>query len=91
MKKLGLLTAVVLIGFAAPASAQIAVDTPVGGVRIGEPRHDYHTHYGYRAPSYGGETIVERRTYRERQVRGGCKTVTIRHDDGTMKRIEKCN
>jgi hypothetical protein len=73
------------------AMAQIAVDTPVGGVRIGEPRHDYHTHYGYRAPVYEGGAVEERRVYRERQVRGGCRTVTIRHDDGSMKRIERCN
>lgn len=90
MRNRVLLTAAVVIGCAAPAAAQIAVDTPVGGVRIGEPRHDYHTHYGYRAPAYG-ETTVERRVYREREVRGGCKTVTIRRDDGSMKRIEKCN
>ena len=90
MKKLCLFTAAALIGLAAPAAAQIAVDTPVGGVRIGEPRHDYHTHYGYRAPAYDNDTVVERRVYRERQVRG-CKTVTIRESDGSMKRIERCN
>jgi hypothetical protein len=86
-----LISAVAAIALTAPTTtmAQIAVDTPIGGVRIGEPRHDYHTHYGYRAPAY--EENVERRVYRERQVRGDCRTVTIRHEDGSMKRIERCN
>jgi hypothetical protein len=67
------------------SSAQgIAVDTPVGGVRIGEPYRHYHYDDGPR---------VERRVYREREVRmgGGCRTVTIRNDDGYTKRIRKCD
>jgi hypothetical protein len=69
-----------------PATSQaqgIAVDTPVGGVRIGEPgyRHDYREE----------GPVVERRVYRERDVRlGGCRTITIRDDDGYTKRIRKC-
>ena len=67
----------------APASyAQgIAVDTPIGGVRIGEP--------GYRHGPY----VQERRVYRERDVRmgGDCRTVTITRDDGSFKRIRRCD
>jgi hypothetical protein len=72
----------------APASyAQgIAVDTPVGGVRIGDPGYRHHHHWR------GDGPYVERHVYRDRDVRlGGCKTVTIRHDDGSMKRIRRCN
>ena len=61
----------------------IGVDTPVGGVHIGEPyRHRY----------YGDGPVVERRVYRDRDVRmGGCRTITIRDDFGNVKRIRKCN
>ena len=64
----------------APASyAQgIVVDTPVGGVRIGEP--------GYRDHS-------RREHWRDRDVRmgGDCRTVTITRDDGSFKRIRRCD
>jgi hypothetical protein len=74
----------------APASyAQgIAVDTPVGGVRIGEPGY---RHNGYR--EYDRPVVRERRIYRDRAVRlgGGCRTVTIERDDGSMKRIRRCD
>lgn len=75
----------------APASyAQgIAVDTPVGGVRIGDP--GYRHGYGYR--HYNDGPYVERRVYRDRDVRlgGGCRTVTITRDDGSFKRIRRCD
>jgi hypothetical protein len=74
----------------APASyAQgIAVDTPVGGVRIGEPGYRHH-HYR----DYDGPVVRERRIYRDRDVRlgGGCRTVTITRDDGSFKRIRRCD
>jgi hypothetical protein len=74
--------------FAPAASvAQIAVDTPVGGVRIGEP--GYHRYYR----GYDGPVVRERRVYRERDVglRGDCRTITIHRDDGSMKRIRRCD
>src|SRR5262245_35977079 len=58
----------------------IAVDTPVGGVRIGEP--------GYR---HYNDRWRERRVYRERNVGLGCRTVTIERDDGSFKRIRRCD
>jgi len=74
----------------APASyAQgIAVDTPVGGVRIGDPGYRHH---GYR--HHDGPYVRERRMYRERDVRlgGDCRTVTITRDDGSFKRIRRCD
>jgi hypothetical protein len=91
MSKLAILVAATagFVVFAPMTSnAQIAVDTPVGGVRIGEPGYRHH---GYR--DYDRPVVRERRVYREREVgmRGGCKTITIQRDDGSMKRIRKCD
>jgi len=63
-----------------PSMAQVAVEVPGVGVRVGEP------HYrDYDRPRY--------REYREREVRygRGCRTVTIQRDDGSMKRIRRCD
>ena len=74
--------------FVAPASAQVAVDTPIGGVRVGpQPRYDRdydgraYRGYGYdrRYRSYGYD-----RGYR------GCRTVTIQRDDGSVRRVRRC-
>ena len=67
----------------APASAQVAVDTPLGGVRVGpEPRYsrDYDRP-AYRAYGY------------DRGYRGyrGCRTVTIERDDGSVRRVRRCD
>jgi hypothetical protein len=75
------LVAVSGIAFIAPASAQsFAIDTPVGGVRVGSDRYyrDYDRR-GYRAYGYD-------RDYR----RGGCRTVTVQRDDGSVRRTRKC-
>jgi len=88
------LAATAALALAAPAStlAQgIAVDTPVGGVRIGEPHRNYHTHYGYTGGYYSEGPVVERRVYRERSVGLNCRTVTVERDDGSMKRIRRCD
>jgi len=73
----------------APASyAQgIGIETPVGGVRIGDPGYRHHRHWR------GDGPYVERRVYRDRAVRlgGGCRTVTITRDDGSYKRIRRCD
>lgn len=55
--------AVAAIAIATPASAQIAVDTPVGGVRIGPDYRDRYDHRVYR---------VERDAY------ASCRTVKTR-------------
>ena len=86
---LSLLTGVAaLTAFAPQSNAQgIAVDTPVGGVRIGEPGYRHH----YR--DYDRPYVRERRIYRDREVGlgGGCRTVTITRDDGSYKRIGRCD
>jgi hypothetical protein len=62
-----------------PASAQVTVDTPVGGVSAGHRDHyrdyDSRRYRGYHA--YGRV--------------GGCRTVTITRDDGSFKRIRRCD
>ena len=68
----------------APAASMaqgVVVGVPgVGGVQIGEPDRPR-----YREREY-------RREYREREVRGrGCRTVTIERDDGSMRRIRRCD
>jgi hypothetical protein len=70
-----------------PSIAQgIGIDVPGVGVRIGEPGYRHYR-------SYDGPVFRERRFYRERDVglRGGCRTVTIERDDGSMKRIRRCD
>ena len=63
-----------------PASAQVAVDTPIGGVRVGpQPRYDRDYGYDRRYRSYGYD-----RGYR------GCRTVTIERDDGSVRRVRRC-
>ena len=74
---------------AAPTLAQgIAIDTPVGGVRIGEP-YRHHTYRDWDGPRvYHSPGYVERNVY----LRGeNCRTVTIHRDDGSMKRIRRCD
>ncbi|WP_316398714.1 hypothetical protein [Bradyrhizobium sp. 33ap4] len=65
---------------ATPASAQVAVETPFGGVAVG-PQRGYYRDYdrpAYRAYGYD-------RGYR------GCRTVTIERDDGSVRRIRRCD
>jgi hypothetical protein len=64
-----------------PSFAQLAIDTPVGGVRVGEPSYRH----------YDRPVVRERRIYRERNVGMNCRTVTIERDDGSMKRIRRCD
>ena len=87
MKKMfALLGTAAVIAVASPATAQFVVDTPVGGVRISEPGYRHYR-------DYDGPVVRERRVYRERDVglRSSCRTVTIDRDDGSMKRIRRCD
>jgi hypothetical protein len=53
-------------------------------VQIGEPNRPR-----YREREYDGD----RRGFREREVRSGqnCRTVTIERDDGSVRRIRRCD
>lgn len=68
----------------------VGVEVPgVGGLRIGEPdRPRYREDRDYDRPRYR-----EDRGFREREGNygRGCKTITIQRDDGSMKRIRRCD
>jgi hypothetical protein len=67
----------------APALAQVAVETPLGGVIVAPQPRYYHEYDrpAYRAyGAYGND-----RGYR------GCRTVTIERDDGSVRRIRRCD
>jgi hypothetical protein len=62
-----------------PASAQVIVDTPVGGVRVGRDRdYDRYRYSDYDRPRY-------------RSYARDCRTITIRRDDGSVRRIRRCD
>ena len=70
-----------------PASAQgLTIETPVGGVRVGPQRHydrDYDRRRYRETTGYTG--------YSERSYDRGCRTITVRHDDGSVRRIRRCD
>ena len=74
---LGLLAVIAIATPVVPASAQVVVDTPVGGVRVGHDRDRYSDY--------------DRPRYRSSYARGDCRTITIRRDDGSMRRIRRCD
>ena len=59
-----------------PASAQVTVETPAGEVRVGHDRDRDHD---------------RRRYHRDRDRDHGCRTVTIRRDDGSVRRTRRCD
>jgi len=80
-----LLSAAAMITVYAPASSNaqgVGIDVPGVGVRIGEPDR----------PRYR-ERRREDRELRERVVHSGqnCRSVTIRRDDGTVRRTRRCD
>ena len=78
---LGLLavTSIAIATPVVPASAQVVVDTPVGGVRVGRDRdYDRHRYSDYDRPGY-------------RSYARGCRTITISRDDGSVRRIRRCD
>jgi hypothetical protein len=78
MRTLLLAGALAVAGFVAPASAQVAIDTPIGGVRVGpQPHYSGYQSYGY----YRGY---------DRGYDRGCRTVTIERDDGSVRRVRRC-
>jgi hypothetical protein len=82
-----LLSAAAAIVFYAPAPSLaqgIGIEVPGVGVQIGEPdRPRYREH----------RQEYDRSRFREREVRYGqrCRTVTIERDDGTVRRIRRCD
>jgi hypothetical protein len=84
MKKLLILlsaAAAITLYAPAPSNAQgIGIAVPGVGIQIGEPDRPRYREY-------------DRRQLREREVRygQGCRTVTIERDDGTVRRIRRCD
>jgi hypothetical protein len=73
----------------APATSMaqgVVVGVPgVGGVEIGDPDRPRYREREHRRDR-------DDRGYREREVRGsGCRTVTIERDDGSVRRIRRCD
>jgi hypothetical protein len=77
----GLLT-LAAIAIVTPASAQLRIETPIGGVRVGEDRH-YDRGYDNR---YRGTT-----GYEQRSNDRGCRTITVRRDDGSVRQVRRCD
>jgi hypothetical protein len=77
------LLAVAAVAIATPASAQLRIETPVGGVRVGTDRH-YDRDYD--RPRHRGTT-----GYSERSNDRGCRTIIIRRDDGSVQRTRRCD
>ena len=82
-KMLILLSAGAAITFYAPASSSaqgIGISVPGVGIQVGEPNRPRYREY-------------DRRRFREREVRQGqgCRTITIQRDDGSMRRIRRCD
>jgi hypothetical protein len=65
----------IAIPVVSPASAQVTVETPAGDVRLGHDRDR--------------DRDRDRRYHRDRDYR--CHTVTIRRDDGSIRRIRRCD
>lgn len=66
------------------ASAEgVTIETPVGGLRMGpERRYDRD----YDRPRHRETT-----GFRERSDGRGCRTITVRHDDGTVRQVRRCD
>jgi hypothetical protein len=88
MRKLGImLTTAAAFAIAAPAASMaqgFSVDTPVGGVRVGEPGYRHHYRDRDHDPRFRDRSVY---------LRGDsdCRTVTIQRDDGSIKRIRRCD
>ena len=83
MRTLLIAGALAVAALAAPASAQVAIDTPIGGLRVGPQPHHYRD-YDRRYRSYGYDRGYHRGYDR------GCRTVTIQRDDGSVRRTRRC-
>jgi len=69
------------------ANAQtVDVGVSGAGARAGESTYREHN-------EFDRQVLEEHRVLRERDVslRSKCRTVTIRRDDGSVKRVEKCD
>ena len=77
-------TAIAMPVFESRASAQgVTIETPIGGLRMGpERRYDR---------DYDRPRDRETTGFRERSYDRGCRTITIRRDDGSVRRVRRCD
>ena len=84
--------AVTGIAIATPALAQFYIETPLGGVGVGNyDRHDYdgrYHSYDYDRPRYQSYDY-DRPRYQSYGDQG-CRTITVQRDDGSVRRIRRC-
>jgi hypothetical protein len=73
--------AIAIVTLVVPASAQVTGDTPVG------PHRD---HYEYDSSQYRGYADYDNPSLRGYARYGGCRTVAITRDDGSIKKIKRC-
>jgi hypothetical protein len=74
------LAGAMLAGSPTPGSAQGVYIGPGGvGVDLGRPGYHERRYRGYDEYAY------------DRRHRGGCRTVTIERDNGSMRRIRRCD
>ena len=89
MKTLAIIAGAAALVLLAPVSSQaqgIEVGVPgVGGVRIGDPGYRHYRSYDYDRPRW------QEREVRYRSYGPSCRTVTIERDDGSIKRIRRCD
>jgi hypothetical protein len=69
-----------------PASAQVTIETPAGDVRVG---HDRDRDRDRDRVGHDRDRDRDRDYDRHRDHR--CHTVTIRRDDGSVRRIRRCD
>ena len=67
-----------------PASAQVTIETPAGDVRVG---HDRDRDRDRDRVGHDRDRDYDRHRYRDHR----CRTVTIRRDDGSVRRTRRCD
>jgi hypothetical protein len=82
--------ALVFIGTMAAATATqslaqgVYFEGPGFEVGVGRPAYRERYYRGYRDYNYDWQ-------YSRERIRGGCRTVTIERDDGSFRRIRRCD
>lgn len=72
-----------------PASAQgVYFGVPGVSVGVGAPRE---RHYEYDRPRHRVYRERRERRYNRSYARSECRTITIRRDDGSVRRIRRCD
>ena len=68
-----------------PASAQLRIETPVGGVRVGPSQRRYRDYDQRRYRDYDRRRHASYGRYDR-----GCRTTIIQRSDGSVRRIRHC-